>query len=105
VPTVKRETSDSNILATISRRGSDLSKEKVANLGGRVGSGGVEILKERKALVEAELQWAIAALKKPNRRLAGKTIAEDAERRLFQGPTYIRSKPTKLRGFTEEAVN
>lgn len=37
----------------------------------------------KKALVEAELQQAISALKKPNREMAGRAAVEAAERRLF----------------------
>lgn len=35
----------------------------------------------KRALVEAELRDAISALRKPNRELAGKSMAEAAERR------------------------
>ncbi|KAL8414118.1 hypothetical protein RB594_005370 [Gaeumannomyces avenae] len=49
---------------------------------------------KKKALVEAELQDAISALKRPDRVLAGKVLAEESERRLFAGPTYV-TKPKK----------
>ncbi len=47
---------------------------------------------QKKAMVEAELHDAICALKRPNRVLAGKSLVEAAERRLFRGPTFIQSK-------------
>jgi DNA replication regulator SLD3 len=41
--------------------------------------------------IEAELKEAISALKKPNRELAGKTLAEIAEKRSVLAP-HARSK-------------
>jgi hypothetical protein len=46
---------------------------------------------KKQALVEAELQDAISALRKPNRGLAGKAMVEAAERRASGGLSAIRS--------------
>jgi DNA replication regulator SLD3 len=47
---------------------------------------------KKKALVEAELQDAISALRKPNRELAGKSIVEAAEKRATGTLSQIKSE-------------
>lgn len=105
IPGLKREMSEPMSLASIPRRASSTSlKERPANTLARstsdvvVGStGGTEDPRARKkALVDAELQEAISALKKPNRELAGKATVEAAEKRLFGVPSQAKSKlPTR----------
>jgi DNA replication regulator SLD3 len=46
----------------------------------------------KKASIEAELKEAIAALKKPNRQLAGQLMVETAEKRAASGSTVSRSR-------------
>lgn len=47
---------------------------------------------QKRAMVEAELQNAISVLRKPNRKLAGETLVEAAERRVSGSLSQIRSK-------------
>ncbi|CAK7268085.1 hypothetical protein SEPCBS57363_002917 [Sporothrix epigloea] len=91
IPGLKRELSDTS-LASIPRRASSTStRDASAKSLSRSAS---EIIDSnsrtdqshaarKKALVDAELQDAIDALKKPNRVLAGRATVEAAERRLF----------------------
>ncbi|OAA61242.1 DNA replication regulator Sld3 [Niveomyces insectorum RCEF 264] len=119
IPGLKREMSEPvSSLAAIPRRASSTSlKERPANVLARstsdmvVGSGSGngnsqsnsvankidDVRARRKALVEAELQEAISALKKPNRELAGKAAVEAAERRLFKTSNNSRKikKPSR----------
>lgn len=99
IPGLKREMSEP-ALASIPRRASSTSlKERPSNTLSRSSSdlvtssaGRSEKSRARKkALVDAELQEAISALKKPNRELAGKATVEAAEKRLF-GVQNQRSK-------------
>jgi len=94
VPKVKREESETPSQPEASRRDSGTLKEKSANVISRNASTGrtQDQKAHKKAMVEAELQDAISALKKPNRVLAGKILVEETERRLFGGPTYIQSE-------------
>ncbi|CAK7205993.1 hypothetical protein SEUCBS139899_008776 [Sporothrix eucalyptigena] len=103
IPGLKREMSEPS-LASIPRRASSTSlKDRPSNTLARSTSDVVvgnsarteESRARKKALVDAELQEAISALKKPNRELAGKTTVEAAERRLFGLQT---KKPKKQPG-------
>ena len=47
---------------------------------------------KKKAQVEAELKEAITALRRPNREMAGKSIVEDAEKRVSTGGISKHSK-------------
>ncbi|PSR99433.1 DNA replication regulator SLD3-domain-containing protein [Coniella lustricola] len=78
IPGLKREGSEPLSLDRIPSL-----NEKPRNMLGRsVSSAGVEELKNKKKLkVEAELREAISALKKPNRQLVGKSIADELEQR------------------------
>ena len=53
---------------------------------------------KRKALVEAELKYAISALKKPNRTLAVKEFVEAAERRASQPKSRLSFPPRQAAG-------
>lgn len=55
----------------------------------------------KKANIEAELKYAISALKKPNRQLAGQTTVDLAEKRAVAGASQSRKakKPTRNPGF------
>ncbi|KFY77922.1 hypothetical protein V498_09215 [Pseudogymnoascus sp. VKM F-4517 (FW-2822)] len=55
----------------------------------------------KKASIEAELKYAISALKKPNRQLAGQTTVDLAEKRAVAGASQSRKakKPTRNPGF------
>jgi len=50
---------------------------------------------KKKAMIDAELQDAIAILKKPNRELAGKVLVETAEKRSASA-SHSRSKYRNL---------
>ena len=93
IPGLKREMSEPS-LENIPRRASSTSlKDRPSNTLARSLSEVVvngrtdESRARKKALVDAELQEAISALKKPNRELAGKATVEAAERRLFSAHT------------------
>jgi hypothetical protein len=59
---------------------------------------------KRQAIIDAELRDAISALKKPNRELAGKAIAETAEKRSASA-SHSRSKSsTPLEGTTADRL-
>ncbi|KAL8387801.1 hypothetical protein RB595_009664 [Gaeumannomyces hyphopodioides] len=97
VPGLKREVSETRILKDIPSAETNSLKDHPTNplLSRSASFTTVEDARaKKKALVEAELQDAISALKKPNRVLAGKVLAEESERRLFAGPTYV-TKPKK----------
>lgn len=94
IPGLKREMSEPVTLASVPRRSSTVSlKDKdrltstLARSSSDISVGTVARVEEararKKALVEAQLQEAISALKKPNREMAGKAIVEDSEKRLF----------------------
>ncbi|ERS98452.1 hypothetical protein HMPREF1624_05236 [Sporothrix schenckii ATCC 58251] len=101
IPGLKREMSEP-ALASIPRRSSSTSlKERPSNALSRTSSDVVsasvgrseETRARKKAMVDAELQEAISALKKPNRELAGKATVEAAEKRLFESKKQI-SRPS-----------
>jgi DNA replication regulator SLD3 len=52
----------------------------------------LDVKAKKKAMVEAELQDAISALRKPNRELAGKAIVEAAEKRSSGGLSQYKSE-------------
>lgn len=97
VPGLKREASETRVLKDMPSAETNSLKDHPTNplLSRSASFTTVEDARaKKKALVEAELQDAISALKKPNRVLAGKVLAEESERRLFAGPTYV-TKPKK----------
>lgn len=82
IPGLKREASEPAALGSIPD-GDKCLKERSRNIISRsASSASVNNLKaEKKAKTEAELKEAIAALKRPNRQLAGISITEEAEKR------------------------
>lgn len=82
IPGLKREASEPLGLGSIPQ-GNQTLKEKSRNVLSRSASTtGIEDTKALKqAKMEAELKEAISAIKKPNRQMAGKVIAEEAEKR------------------------
>ncbi|KFY96966.1 hypothetical protein V500_02259 [Pseudogymnoascus sp. VKM F-4518 (FW-2643)] len=66
-----------------------------------MGPGTLSDRKSKKANIEAELKYAISALKKPNRQLAGQTTVDLAEKRAVAGASQSRKakKPTRNPGF------
>ncbi|KAL1892766.1 hypothetical protein Sste5346_006849 [Sporothrix stenoceras] len=112
IPGLKREMSEP-ALASIPRRSSSTSlKERPSNTLSRSSSDLVsssagrseELRARKKALVDAELQEAISALKKPNRELAGKATVEAAEKRLFGVQNQRRPKKQPPRPSPGEKV-
>lgn len=61
--------------------------------------GGGNAKAKKQAVVDAELKEAIAALKKPNRELAGKSLAETAEKRSVSA-SHNRSELSNLQSCT-----
>lgn len=95
IPGLKKETSDSHLLMTIPRIKSDCGLLKSARAGSLSGSNSVsgdDPKIKKKAMVEAELQDAIAALRKPNRQLAGASVMAAAEKRVTGSLSQTRSK-------------
>lgn len=82
IPGLKREASEPAALGSIPD-GDKCLKERSRNIISRsASSASINNLKaEKKAKTEAELKEAIAALKRPNRQLAGISITEEAEKR------------------------
>lgn len=82
IPGLKREESEPLALDRVSH-GDKFLKERSRNVlsRSRSTSGVVELKAQNKAKVEAELQEAISALKKPNRQMVGKAIVDEVEKR------------------------
>lgn len=82
IPGLKREGSEPLGLDRVSQ-GDRFLKERSRNVLSRSvsTSGADEVKAQKKAKVEAELQEAISALKKPNRQMAGKCIVDEVEKR------------------------
>ncbi|KAK4232264.1 DNA replication regulator SLD3-domain-containing protein [Podospora fimiseda] len=98
IPGLKRETSEP-LLGMIPRMDKGLLKERRPILSRSTSSAGVQDLKARKkAEVEAELKDAISALKKPNRALAVKELADAIDKRASGGITQLKKlkKPARL---------
>lgn len=92
IPGFKREASESSVLRTMAQTDDEGARPKLLSRSSSV------VAKEdnkahKKALVEAELKDAISALRRPNREVVGKAIAEEAaERRASGGLSHIRSE-------------
>lgn len=84
IPGLKREASEPLGLGSIPQGNNKTLKERSRNAFSRSASiAGPEDTKALKqAKMEAELQEAISAIKKPNRQMAGKVIVEEAEKRV-----------------------
>jgi DNA replication regulator SLD3 len=106
VPGLKREASEAPSLSSIptsdsqpfaANRGGVLNSKRFAqrevDLSNIAPESNVKARKQAK--IEAELKEAIAALKKPNRELAGKVLVETAERRSVSA-THPRSELSYL---------
>lgn len=95
LPAIKREGSEPATLqamlneesSVFKRHGSLSRSSSVSNL--------QDVKANKKALVEAQLKDAISALRKPNREVVGKAMAEAEERKLSTGQS-ARSKFHKL---------
>ncbi|KAM5351702.1 hypothetical protein ACJ41O_004425 [Fusarium nematophilum] len=91
---IKREASDPVVVKSALKAEPDLLNRKSGPLSR---SSSVTSLKDakanKKALVEAELKEAISSLRKPNREVVGKAMAEAAERRASINLSAKRSPP------------
>lgn len=86
VPGLKREGSEPVGLRAMAKSNLEASQAKRSGLSRSNSSTNLEDPKaKRKALVEAQLQDAISGLRKPNREVIGKDIAEAAEQRHATG--------------------
>lgn len=95
IPGLKKEGSESQSQAGIPRVKSDyglLGSARPGSLSRSNSTAGEDPKQNKKAAVDAELQDAIAALRKPNRHLAGTAMVEAAEKRVSGGLSQIRSK-------------
>lgn len=97
LPMVKREASESAPPATAPRRGSK-DCNHVPSVSATLTSTGEKAKKE--AQVQAELHDAISGLRKPNREVVGKAMAEAEERRATTSLSQLRKsrKPTQHAG-------
>ncbi|KAH8884558.1 hypothetical protein GQ53DRAFT_398906 [Thozetella sp. PMI_491] len=95
VPTLKKENSEP-VLSAIPKGEPGSLKERPVNVFGRAYSTGAgDMRAKKKAQIEAELQDAISALKRPNRALAAKEITDAAERRASTGSLKRLKRPTR----------
>lgn len=100
-PMLKRETSEPLSLKSIPKGATlEATTEKAAGANSASGSSrgrtGEEKAK-KEAMVKAELQDAINSLRRPNRDVVGKDMAEAAERRATTSLSQLRSKRPPLR--------
>ncbi|KFA62542.1 hypothetical protein S40285_05688 [Stachybotrys chlorohalonatus IBT 40285] len=93
IPTLKREGSESFTSMTTPTGSSDGPDPRRASLSRNLGPVNFEDPKAKKrALVEAELKDAISALRKPNRDVVGKALAETAQRQAAASSSATRLK-------------
>ncbi|PHH59708.1 hypothetical protein CDD81_2654 [Ophiocordyceps australis] len=94
VPASKRETSEAGVQKTLFKQETaQLSKYKPQSLSGNSSNALIDDSRSKKrALVEAELKDAISALRKPDRGVVGKAMAEAEERRVI---TSLSAKKAK----------
>lgn len=108
VPSLKRETSEAPSLSGIpfadpqklqANRGGVLSSKRFSqrevDMSALIAPDLTSSKAKKKAMIDAELQDAIAILKKPNRELAGKVLVETAEKRSASA-SHSRSKYRNL---------
>lgn len=82
VPSIKREDSDSVNLKAVSKGELSSRQDGRSSLSRTSSMAGLEDTKaNKKAKIEAELRDAISNLRKPNREVVGKAMAEAAERK------------------------
>uniref|UniRef100_A0A0D2XCT0 DNA replication regulator Sld3 C-terminal domain-containing protein n=1 Tax=Fusarium oxysporum (strain Fo5176) TaxID=660025 RepID=A0A0D2XCT0_FUSOF len=86
LPGIKREASDPSLVKSVLNAEPDLMNRKSAPLSRSSSVSNLQDAKSnKKAQVEAELKEAISSLRKPNREVVGKALAEAAERRATVG--------------------
>ncbi|KAF3764973.1 hypothetical protein M406DRAFT_258833 [Cryphonectria parasitica EP155] len=94
IPGLKREASEPLGLDRVPSYDGSLRERPRNTLSRSASSAGAEELKaQKKITLEAELQEAISALKKPNRQLAGRSIVEEVEKRV--GARAEQKKPVR----------
>ncbi|OBT46015.1 hypothetical protein VE00_03754 [Pseudogymnoascus sp. WSF 3629] len=107
-PTLKREGSEAASLSSIPTMNSQHASRTAAHKARKpsqaendMSIGTLPDRKSKKANIEAELKYAISALKKPNRQLAGQTTVDLAEKRALASASQSRKakKPTRNPGF------
>ncbi|KAI1174912.1 DNA replication regulator SLD3-domain-containing protein [Nemania sp. FL0916] len=100
VPRLKREGSERRSLASIPKADSMTGREQHVSSAGPISAQRRAETKEKKdALVRAELQDAISTLRRPNRDVVGKAMAEADERRAITNLSQLKKsrKPTQHR--------
>ncbi|KAF5231287.1 hypothetical protein FANTH_13466 [Fusarium anthophilum] len=86
LPGIKREASDPSLVKSVLNAESDLMNRRSGPLSRSSSVSNLQDAKSnKKAQVEAELKEAISSLRKPNREVVGKALAESAERRATVG--------------------
>ncbi|KAF4432704.1 hypothetical protein F53441_13801 [Fusarium austroafricanum] len=86
LPGIKREASDPSLIKSVLNAEPDLMNRKGGPLSRSSSVSNLQDAKSnKKAQVEAELKEAISSLRKPNREVVGKALAEAAERRATVG--------------------
>ncbi|KAL7628049.1 hypothetical protein AAE478_002245 [Parahypoxylon ruwenzoriense] len=98
-PMLKREASEPLSMISIPKADSATSQEKATRASGSISikRRSEEEKAKKEALVKAELQDAIFALRRPNREVVGKAMAEAAERRATTSLSQLKKsrKPTQ----------
>ena len=100
LPQIKREKSDTSLCTIPLNRVAMHKRYSQREVDFQAASQATEAKLKQKAKVEQELQNAIAALKKPNPRMAVKELVEDAERRVARS----RSRSRQLMRFLILAI-
>ncbi|KAI2624787.1 DNA replication regulator SLD3-domain-containing protein [Xylaria nigripes] len=98
IPLLKRETSDLLSLTDIQKATTSKSQEKkLPSADSSLAKRKAETKEKRDAFVKAELQDAISSLRRPNRGVVGKAMAEADERRATKSLSQLRKskKPTQ----------
>ncbi|KAF5661135.1 dna replication regulator sld3 [Fusarium heterosporum] len=82
LPSIKREASDPSLIKSVLNAEPDLMNRKSGPLSRSSSVSNLQdVRSNKKVRVEAELRDAISSLRKPNREVVGKALAEAAERR------------------------
>ncbi|KAI0098653.1 DNA replication regulator SLD3-domain-containing protein [Nemania sp. FL0031] len=100
IPLLKREASEPLSLMSIPKADSNTYQEKhLSSIGPGSSRRRAETKEKRDAFVKAELQDAISTLRRPNRDVVGKAMAEADERRAVTSLSQLRKsrKPTQHR--------
>ncbi|KAI1165325.1 DNA replication regulator SLD3-domain-containing protein [Nemania serpens] len=98
IPLLKREASEPLSLTSIPKADSNISREKHLSATDPIFSRRrAETREKRDAFVKAELRDAISTLRRPNREIVGKVMAEADERRAAKSLSQLRKsrKPTE----------